>query len=380
MRRLIVCGTTNIDKEAEGAGSRKPIEWVKAALDLDSDNPEIARFVEQEPAEARRTELGSIKDCPVMLTVCTDPEAVVTAAEGIDASAASVAIEPLDTELLQSEMPVAKYVPATISASAFPVYQKCPRRYYLERSLRLKPVEDDSSERYDGGRLAGHQMGSLVHRALELAPMSPRLELDTSRDYLDEILARDLELSSKLSDEDHARAACLLEALETMAVAERLSAAASAGRLFPEHRFSTLVDASLVSGSIDVLCRQDDGALVVDYKTDSLGEDGDLEEAARHHSLQMVAYAVAASRFGWGPNVEVVLVFLDREGAEVSRSFSAAETKAAEQELTGLIASMGDGLFRPLEAIDPGFCPGCVGYRGRHKVCATAARAATSKK
>jgi hypothetical protein len=132
-----------------------------------------------------------------------------------------------------------------------------------------------------------------------------------------------------------------------------------------------------VNGTIDVLCKNNEGqgVLVVDYKTDALAAEDDLQQAAEHHAPQMAAYAVAASRMGGGFPVTVNLVFLDREGAEVSRRYSEADIAAAERELMELIDAMGDGLFRPLDGVDRGFCPGCVGFKGDDKLCSTAAKA-----
>ncbi len=68
----------------------------------------------------------------------------------------------------------------------------------------------------------------------------------------------------------------------------------------------------LVQGVIDVVALEDNGLLLVDYKTDRLARPGDLAQAVRRHSQQLVWYTRAARAIWDLPVTEAWLVFLSR--------------------------------------------------------------------
>jgi len=53
------------------------------------------------------------------------------------------------------------------------------------------------------------------------------------------------------------------------------------------------VDGVLLEGFVDLLVRSPDGLVVVDYKTDAIASDADLDTAVRRYSIQGAAYALA---------------------------------------------------------------------------------------
>ena len=126
---------------------------------------------------------------------------------------------------------------------------------------------------------------------------------------------------------------------------------------------SRSADGPLLNGFVDVIAEEADGAaLIVDYKSDRVG-DADLEalvEAALR--VQRRIYALAALRAG-APAVEVAHVFLERPGEPAVARYEQADAETLEAELRDAAA--------PLLAGD------LPGRRGRRTAgCARRARAA----
>ena len=80
----------------------------------------------------------------------------------------------------------------------------------------------------------------------------------------------------------------------------------------------------LLHGRLDVLWRDGARALVVDYKTNSLGEGTPEEIVESDYRLQRLVYALACFRAG-ADEVEVVYEFLERPDAVVSTTFARHE-------------------------------------------------------
>ena len=67
----------------------------------------------------------------------------------------------------------------------------------------------------------------------------------------------------------------------------------------------------IVEGFIDLLFEEEDGFVIVDYKTDALGSDDEIERAMARYRLQGGGYALALSR-ATGANIkEVSFLFLE---------------------------------------------------------------------
>jgi ATP-dependent exoDNAse (exonuclease V) beta subunit len=73
----------------------------------------------------------------------------------------------------------------------------------------------------------------------------------------------------------------------------------------PERPFAFEHDGVLLHGRLDVLWREGPGALVLDYKTNSLAEGTPEEIVAAEYRLQRLVYALACFRSGVNA-VEVV--------------------------------------------------------------------------
>jgi hypothetical protein len=142
----------------------------------------------------------------------------------------------------------------------------------------------------------------------------------------------------------------------------RLAAAAETRR---EERFAFGVRGSaLLTGALDVLAREPDGRmLVVDYKSDRLGERSPDEIVARAYGVQQLIYAIAVLRTG-APAVDVLHLFLERPEEPVSASFTQADRERMERRLDALAAGPLEGRFPVTELPHRALCHGCPAEGG----------------
>jgi hypothetical protein len=121
-----------------------------------------------------------------------------------------------------------------------------------------------------------------------------------------------------------------------------------------------------------VLQRAAGRALVVDYKTNVLGEREPAELIDSEYRIQRLVYALACLRAG-AEEVEVAYVFLERPDEIVASVFTPLQQPALEAELSAAIARINDGVFVPTPSAFT--CSGCP---ARDLVCAGPALGAGS--
>ena len=114
----------------------------------------------------------------------------------------------------------------------------------------------------------------------------------------------------------------------------------------PELPFAFEHDGVLLHGRLDVLHRDGGRALVVDFKTNVLGDRSPEEIVEADYTLQRLVYALACLRAG-DEEVEVVYVFLERPEEVVARRSRTADLPALEAELSAAIARIDAGEFVP---------------------------------
>ena len=117
----------------------------------------------------------------------------------------------------------------------------------------------------------------------------------------------------------------------------------------------------LLSGFVDAMAREaDGGVLIVDYKTDRLGEEDPATLVERDYATQRRVYALAALRDG-APRVEVAHCFLERAGEPATATFTAADAPALAAALLelagGVLAEEWPVTRRPHRELC-GDCPG----------------------
>jgi ATP-dependent helicase/nuclease subunit A len=158
--------------------------------------------------------------------------------------------------------------------------------------------------------------------------------------------------------------AALIDAAGRTATAARLAAATELRR---EHPFAFVLQdgGPLVTGVIDLLARETDGGyVVVDYKSDRVGEEVDLEALVeREYGIQRLLYALAILREG-ARRVEIVHWFLERPGEAVGAGFEAAQREELELRLAARLARARGRGFAVSAHPHRGLCLTCPGRTG----------------
>jgi hypothetical protein len=183
-----------------------------------------------------------------------------------------------------------------------------------------------------------------VHRLLELVdPREPRLpEIAVVRAWYPSV-----------TDDELDRIAAFVQSYCDSALARRL---AGLPGVRPERPFAFVHDGVLLHGRLDILHRDRERALVVDYKTNALGDRAPEEVVETEYRLQRLVYALACFRSG-AEHVEVVYAFLEREDGVVSATFDRSQLPALEAELSRAIAQLAAGEFVPTPSAFT--CSGC---------------------
>jgi ATP-dependent helicase/nuclease subunit A len=331
--RLIVSGAVDSERDE----SRTPIGWVLSQLGVETlEDGEVAadgarlrlrvdRFAaepETEPIEERpvgaQLALFDVQD--------SAPVGVVPALPALEPAAAP----PLERV-------------RRLSYSALALYERCPYRFYAERLAGMRPV-DGAGRIPEQPGLAGSEIGDAVHRLLETvdlsAPTAPPVE--QVRGWY-----------PAASDAELARIAGLVGAYCESGLARRVAALSE---VVSEQPFAFEHDGVLFHGVLDVLHLDGSRALVVDFKSNVLGEPGPADVVESEYRLQRLVYAVACFRAG-AEEVEIVYQFLERPERPVEALFRRDDLPRLEAELSAAIARIQAGEFpaRPSELA----CAGC---------------------
>jgi ATP-dependent helicase/nuclease subunit A len=116
----------------------------------------------------------------------------------------------------------------------------------------------------------------------------------------------------------------------------------------------------LMNGVVDVLADEGARTLVVDWKSDALGEYEPEELTSEHYSTQRIVYALAALRAG-AESVEVVHCYLERPDEPAVAQYDAADMERLERELLGLAHGVVEGRFEPSSEPHFALCADCPG-------------------
>jgi ATP-dependent exoDNAse (exonuclease V) beta subunit len=330
--RLLVSG-------AVGDGRDTPIEWVLSKLDCEEELAAAGPVFELERGGAsflvRVDQAGA-----------ADPEPEQEAA--IEEQLSLFDEAPAEAPVRGWKLPELAVVPAPdlhrprqLSYSALALFQRCSYRYYAERVAGLR--EQRPGGPVDGG-LAATEIGDAVHRLLELVDLRDPIlpDVEVVRTWY-----------SSVSDIDLERIASYVQSYCESALARRV---ASLEGTRPERPFAFVHDGVLLHGRLDVLQRSGRRFLVVDYKTNVLGERTPEEVVESDYGLQRLVYALACFRAG-AETVEILYAFLERPDGVVSASFERAELPALEARLSAAIARIAAGEFVPTP--DAFTCAGC---------------------
>jgi ATP-dependent helicase/nuclease subunit A len=323
--RLIVSGAIDPEKASDAS---TPIGWVLARLDAhdelggDETPVELARGdahllvrVDRYRHDAWSEPIPDDLPEPGQLELFTTfEELVVPAAPELPALVAP------------PEPPLHRV--RRLSYTALATFDQCSYKYYVRYAAGMKELPVSG---VGDGDMSATEIGSAVHRLLEhldlAAPSVPEVDDERIREFVAAYCESDL--------------------------ARRIAALSP---LAKERPFTFEHDGVLVHGFIDVLHIDGARALVVDYKTNALGETSPEQIVEEDYRLQRLVYALACFRAGV-VEVEVVYHFLERADAVVSTTFVRGQLPALEAELSAAIARIQAGEFRPTPSDFA--CTGC---------------------
>jgi hypothetical protein len=144
-----------------------------------------------------------------------------------------------------------------------------------------------------------------------------------------------------VSEDELARIGDLVDAYRGSELAQRLGTGAR-----PELAFAFEHNGVLLHGRFDIFERTGARAVVVDYKTNVLGDRDPGEVVESEYRLQRLVYALACFRAG-ADEVEVVYSFLEQPDAPVATIFGRDDVAELESELSAAIARIDAGEFVP---------------------------------
>ena len=359
--RLILSGALAHPKWPEPSPRGVPLSWLGPAID-----PEIAALSPGDPVHEVTRVVGEWElhartalNAPATIgRVLGDTGAPVAAASAALGEQSLVAIPTLDRAPGEAAIPGP---PTTLSYSSLSDYARCAYRYYIQRIVGLPDLErrPRSDPAIEGG-IPGLERGSVVHALLEYVdPRDP--VLPTHEDVTERLSALGIEDPRAEDVED---VLGLVAKFLDSPLARRLAQAGDDIRR--EAGFAFLLDLgvgepSLVNGFVDVIARERETSVVVDYKTDPVWPDTTPEQLVeRSYQAQRVVYALAALNEG-ARAVEVVHCFLDEADNPAIARFTADDREALENELRSLAAGIVEGSFPVAAEPYDSLCHGCPG-------------------
>ena len=341
--RLIVSGS--IDRERK-ADESTPIGWVLRRLDADeeleaagTDPVEIERNGARLVVRIDRHRAENWEVQPAVEPEQSEVEAQLALFSAGEEGEPRVAAPVLPPLVAPAEPPLHRL--RRLSFTALSTFEQCSYRYYARYVVGMperKPVG------FGDGGLRATEVGDAVHRLLEQVDLaSPALpDVEQVRVWY-----------STVNDEELERIRAFVAAYCDSELARRVAALEGVQK---ERHFTFEHDGVLLHGFVDAMHLDGSRALVVDYKTNKIGESSPEEIVEGDYSLQRLVYALACFRAG-ADDVEVVYHFLERSDAVVSTTFTRDQLPALEAELSAGIARIHAGEFRPTPSDFA--CSGC---------------------
>ncbi|WP_296970958.1 exodeoxyribonuclease V subunit beta [Tepidanaerobacter sp. EBM-38] len=244
-----------------------------------------------------------------------DGISVETIWELADAAVNTVDLQEKEPKLGKKQIYWNKHisVPRSFSVTSIGEFARCPRRYYLSNQLGI-PEKLFYKDCGDLSRLSARERGTIVHELIEKIHKE-NIKVNNK----EEILAIN---SCPLNFQDRRFIErCLQNYLES-------DLYNTPGVVYSEMPFTYhLGDRRYITGKIDHLILEEDGATVVDFKTNSM-IDSDLMKAYR---LQVMAYALAVSEiYGIIPKKAVIASLFEGKMVELDISLSSLEECKAQ--------------------------------------------------
>ena len=335
--RLIVSGSIDREKTADAS---TPIGWVLGRLDADEELAAAGDApVEIERNEARLVvRIDRHRESDWLEAPEADDEIVLDEAgqlalfTALEAVASAPPAPQLPALIAPPEPPLHRV--RRLSFTALSTFEQCSYKYYAIRVAGMSERRPDRGGDGDAGGLRATEIGDAVHRLLEqvdlAAPAAP--DIQQVREWYPTVSDDELEriggFVASYCDSELAARIAQLPAMEK------------------ERHFTFVQDGVLLHGYLDALHLEGTRALVLDYKTNVIGESTPEEIVEDDYRLQRLVYALACFRAG-AEEVEVVYHFLERPDAVASTTFTLDQVAELEAELSAGIARIQAGEFRP---------------------------------
>lgn len=358
-RHLILSGVVKPRSNGETKASTPVIERIVDGLGIDRESDSTVPVPPPEPRGGLEANFG-----PSEIAVRVNPPSPERAAE-LGRSRRDEGVRPAGgggpAPLVQHRPPAVPHRP--LSYSAISAFEECAYRFYTERVLDLTPGGRHSS-RYPGGMTTAAEGGDAsgrTERAAQGAAVHSLLEWSAANGWQEpsEELARRHATAAGL---DADAAAALLTPLRAWLGSELLAARVrGAASVRAEVPLLLSLGGTVIRGSIDLLVeRSGDPPLVIDYKTDRLGDSSPTEHAGRYETQRDI-YALAVAEARDAGEVEVTYVFLEQPGDPVSSRLGPADLEAGRSRLATAIERIQQGDFPPAapEGRSWDLCRGC---------------------
>src|SRR5215207_1306289 len=360
---LVLSGATDLAKRPEPAELQEPMRWIWRGF---------CEGLPTEDAQGIHVNRRDDREVAVRWTLCT-PATVEEVLPSADrAPRAPEHDEPPGYEqpLLELGMlPAPRALPVSrLSYTGLEAYRRCGYRFYLQRALGLSRVEpplpfpagaDDEPAAEHG--ISALLRGTVVHALLE------RLDFERPLVPSEDDVAAVIEMhgvQALPADVGDVR-----DMVDRLARSELLGRIAAARRVRTELPFAFTLDVSsrslLVNGVVDVHADEGARTLVVDWKSDALGELDPETLTTESYATQRLVYALAARKAG-PERVEVVHCYLERPEEPAVALYEAADAERLERELLGLAQGVVEGRFEP--SAEPHFAL-CADCPGRAALC-----------
>jgi ATP-dependent helicase/nuclease subunit A len=352
--QLVLSGATDLARRPDPAELAEPMRWIWRGFCAGLPN-EGASGIEVDTYQGRAV--------AVSWTLCTPAtlDDVLPAADRAPAPAAVEEPPAFEQPRLELGLPPAPRALAVsrLSYSGLEEYRRCGYRFFLERTLRLAKADKPPGQEPAEPGLGALRRGSVVHALLELL------------DFADPVVPSDADVTAAIALHD-------LEALpadvaDIRAMLERVTGSKLRKRIAGARRVRTELPFAfaltppgsggrslVINGVVDVLADEGARTLVVDWKSNPLGELDPEDIVRSEYATQRLIYALAALRAG-AEVVEVAHCFLERPDVPAVALYDAADTESLERELLHLAQGVVEGRFEPSPEPHFALCADCPG-------------------
>ncbi len=363
-QHLVLSGATDLEQLQEPDELKEPMRWVlrgfcpSAAGAGQQDDEASPTGVHEDMREGRPVRVRWRRLTPGNADELLPPHDRAPARADPEPGAGGVR----QPELGLAALPAPRALPVSrLSYTGLEDYRRCSYRFYLERALRLPPVDPPfAAEPLPETGIGGLLRGSLVHQLLE------RLDFRRPAPPSDaDVAALGDSHGVVLAPEEIADLRDLVERFAGSQLRERV---ARARRVRTELPFAYTLEppgaggrSVLVNGVVDVHAVEDGGGLlVVDYKSNPLEGREPEELTTEHYSTQRIVYALAALR-ARAPRVEVVHCYLEEPERPTSVTYEASDAARLEAKLLELARGVVEGRFEPTSEPHAELCATCPG-------------------